>query len=139
MPQLDVFHVVEDCVQALSLVDHLVGRDENELRVPVDEFLDEPWAGDAVDLDVLARDPFHAILHFALHANAAIARSVFGPMRNRPLPRVLDGSVRRQCGAKLSYGRMCLYPLPPSAEGRVFRYMLCPSFVSPNAYVLGRT
>ena len=53
MPQLDVFHVVEDCVQALSLVDHLVGRDENELRVPVDKFLDEPWAGDPVDLDVL--------------------------------------------------------------------------------------
>src|SRR5262244_3822479 len=63
MLQLDVFHVVEDGVQALSLVDHLVGRDENELRVPVDEFLDEPWAGDPVDLDALARDPFHAILH----------------------------------------------------------------------------
>src|SRR5262249_29793608 len=58
---------------------------------------------------------------FALHANAAIGRSVFGPMRNRPLSRVLDGSVRRQCGAKLSHGWMCLHPLPPSAEGRVFR------------------
>src|SRR6516225_3641023 len=34
-----------------------------ELRVPVDEFLNEPWAGDPVDLDALARDPFHAILH----------------------------------------------------------------------------
>jgi len=65
MPQLDVFHVVEDGVQALSLVDHLVGRDENELRIPVDEFLDQPRAGDPVDLDVLARDPFHAILQFA--------------------------------------------------------------------------
>src|SRR5262252_9796903 len=62
MPQLDVFHVVEDGIQALSLVDDLVGRDENKLRVLVDEFLDEPWAGDPVDLDVLARDPFHAIL-----------------------------------------------------------------------------
>src|SRR5260370_8675706 len=83
--------------------------------------MDEPWAGDAVYLYVLARDPFHAILHFALHANAAIGRSVFGPMRNRPLPRMLDGSMRRQCGAKLSHGRMGLHPLPPSAEGREFR------------------
>src|SRR5215471_7399220 len=62
MPQLDVFHVVEDGIQALSLVDDLVGRDENKLRVLVDEFLNEPWAGDPVDLDALARDPFHAIL-----------------------------------------------------------------------------
>src|ERR1700720_1283226 len=120
MAQLDVFHVVEDGVQALSLVDDRVGRDENELRVPVDEFLDEPWAGDPVDLDVLARDPFHAILHFALHANAAIDSSVFGPMRDRPLPSVLDGSVRRQCCAKLSPGWMCLHSPPPSAERRVF-------------------
>src|ERR1700745_970679 len=78
MPQFDVFHVVEDGVQALSLVDHLVGWDENELRVPVDEFLDEPWAGDPVDLDVLALDPFHAILHFALHASAASADQYLG-------------------------------------------------------------
>src|SRR5215471_3919887 len=42
-------------------------------------------------------------------------------MRNRPLPRMLDGSVRRQCGTKLSHGRMRLHPLAPSAEGRVFR------------------
>src|SRR3989442_8314840 len=57
MPQFDVFHVVGDSVEAFNLVHHLVGLDENELRVPVDEFLDEPWAGDPVDLDVLARDP----------------------------------------------------------------------------------
>src|SRR5262249_34430490 len=63
MSQFDVFHVVGDGVQAFSLVEHFVGRDENELRVPVDEFFDEPRAGDSVDLDVLAGDPFHAILH----------------------------------------------------------------------------
>src|SRR5262249_21444902 len=64
VPQFDVFHVVEDGAQAFGLVHHLVGWNENELRVLVDEFLDQPWAGDPVDLDVLARDPFHAILHW---------------------------------------------------------------------------
>src|ERR1700737_5648335 len=42
-------------------------------------------------------------------------------MRNRPLPRMLDGSVRRQGSTQASHGRQCLHPLPPSAEGRKFR------------------
>src|SRR5437762_12738195 len=42
MPQLDVFHVVRNSVQSLGLVHHLVGGNKDELRVVVDEFLDEP-------------------------------------------------------------------------------------------------
>ena len=68
---------------------------------------------------------------------AAVCRSVFGPMRNRPLPRMLDGSVRRQRGAKLSHRRMCLHPLPPSAEGRVFR-IHAPSFLRQSERVRAR-
>src|SRR5262249_18261831 len=49
------------------------------------------------------------------------AVSVFGPMRNRPLPCMLDRRVRRQRGTKLSHGGKRLHPLPPSAEGREFR------------------
>src|SRR6266481_9770146 len=139
MPQLDVFHVVEDCVQALSLVDNLVGRDENELRVPVHEFLDEPWAGDPVDLDVLARDPFHAILHFALHANAVSADQYLGRCETAHCRAcsmgACGGNAARSfrtvgCASILSRHRQ---------KAGYFGYMLCPSFVSPNAYVLGRT
>jgi len=46
---------------------------------------------------------------------------VFGSMRNRPFPRMLDRSVRRQCSTEASHGRQGLHPLPPSAEGRIFR------------------
>ena len=59
MAELDVLHVVGNGVEALGLVHHLVGRGEDELGVLVDEFPDQPGAGDAVDLHMLARDPFH--------------------------------------------------------------------------------
>src|SRR5262249_50633422 len=75
--QFDVFHVVEDGAQAFGLVHHLVGWNENELRVLVDEFLDQPWAGDPVDLDVLARDPFHAILHWRFIRTPLCAISIW--------------------------------------------------------------
>src|SRR5882757_724404 len=38
---------------------HLVGRHVEELRLLLDEALDQPRAGDAVDLGAFARDPFH--------------------------------------------------------------------------------
>src|SRR5262245_31606364 len=85
------------------------------------KFFDEPRAGHSVDLDVLAGDPFHAILHSRCIRTRSPAVSVFGPMRNRPLPCMLDRRVRRQRGTKLSHGRKRLHPLPPSAEGREFR------------------
>src|SRR5262245_63730776 len=67
------------------------------------KFFDEPRAGHSVDLDVLAGDPFHAILHSRCIRTRSPAVSVFGPMRNRPLPCMLDRRVRRQRGAQLSH------------------------------------
>src|SRR3989442_1667049 len=37
----------------------LLNRNEQELRLPIDERANEPRAGHPVDLDVGARDPFH--------------------------------------------------------------------------------
>jgi hypothetical protein len=37
----------------------LIRRDEEELGLGVDELANQPRAGDAVYLDVLAGDPFH--------------------------------------------------------------------------------
>src|SRR6266567_3331396 len=125
MPQFDVFHVVGDSVEAFNLVHHLVGLDENELRVPVDEFLDEPWAGDPIDLDVLARDPFHAILH--LRPNAADCRAcsmgACGGNAARNFRTVGCASILSRHRQKAGY----------------FGYMAWPSLVSPKAYVLGST
>src|SRR5262249_20633998 len=138
MLQLDVFHVVEDGVQALSLVDHLVGRDENALRVPVDEFLDEPWAGDPVDLDALALDPFHAILHLPCMRTPPSADQYLGRCETAHCRAcsmgACGGNAARNfrtvgCASILSRHRQ-------NAES--FGYMPCPSFVSPKAYVLGR-
>src|SRR3978361_140963 len=39
-------------------LEHVLGRDVNELRLRIDETPDQPWTGDAVDLRVLPRHPF---------------------------------------------------------------------------------
>src|SRR5262249_3797110 len=59
MAELDVLDVVRGGVETLGLVHHLVGRREDELRLAIDEFADEPRAGDAVYLYALAGDPLH--------------------------------------------------------------------------------
>jgi hypothetical protein len=59
MAQFDVFDVIGDGMQALGLLHHLLRRDEDELRVLIHELPDQPWTGHAIDLDTLARDPFH--------------------------------------------------------------------------------
>jgi len=51
-------------VEHSSVVDFCpisVVRQEDKLRVSVDEFLDEPRAGDAVHFNFLAGDPFHKL------------------------------------------------------------------------------
>src|SRR5436309_1725320 len=62
MAQLYVLDVVGDCIETFRLVHYLVGRDEDELGVVVDEFLDKPRAGYAIDFYVFASDPFHSVL-----------------------------------------------------------------------------
>jgi hypothetical protein len=51
----------------------LVGGNEDELRILVNELLDEPWAGDAIDLHVFAGDPFHGMLLDARDEQARVA------------------------------------------------------------------
>src|SRR6516225_9088615 len=128
MAKLDVLDVIGNGVETFCFLHYLVGRDENELGVLVDEFLDQPWAGDAVDLDPFPCDPLHGIPPVCLYVRACCPlltslrqQSVFRPMRDRPFARVLDGSMWRQRRTEVSHRRQGLHPLPPSAEGGVFR------------------
>src|ERR1700754_3154609 len=66
MAKLDVLDVVGNGVEALRLRHHLFSGHEHELGVLIDELLDEPWAGDAIHLDLFAGDPFHAEFSFAV-------------------------------------------------------------------------
>src|SRR5262249_54336571 len=58
--ELDALHVVRGGAEAFCFLHHLVRRDENELGTFVDEFLDQPRAGDAIDLNSFTCDPLHA-------------------------------------------------------------------------------
>jgi hypothetical protein len=60
MTKLDVFDIVGNGVEALGLRHHLLPRHKHELGILIDELLDKPRAGDAIDFDPLAGDPFHA-------------------------------------------------------------------------------
>src|SRR4051812_27714364 len=59
MAKLDVFDVVGNGVEALRLRHHLLARHKYELGVLIDKLPDEPGTCDAIDLDLLASDPFH--------------------------------------------------------------------------------
>src|SRR5436309_4981537 len=59
MPKLAIGHVEYDSV--LDLCPVSVMREEDKLRVSVDEFFDQPWAGNSVHFNFLASDPFHKL------------------------------------------------------------------------------
>jgi len=59
--ELDVFDVIGSGVEALRLRHHFVAWHEHKFGVLVDEFPDEPRAGDPVDLHVFSGDPFHDV------------------------------------------------------------------------------
>src|SRR5262249_7789286 len=75
--------------EALRLVGDLVARDEEELGLGVDELPEEPGASDAIDLDLLPRDPAHARSPSARPGPARlpaarrlrVARRISGPER----------------------------------------------------------
>jgi hypothetical protein len=62
MAELDVPDVIRSGVEPFGFRHHLVSGDENELRLLIDEFSDQPRASDPVDLDVFAGNPFHLLL-----------------------------------------------------------------------------
>src|SRR6266508_4058143 len=59
MPEFAVRNVEHDSV--IDFCPISVVRQEDKLRVSVDEFLNEPRAGHAVHFNFLARDPFHKL------------------------------------------------------------------------------
>src|SRR6266403_268327 len=59
VPELAVRHVEYDSITDLRPIG--ASRQENKLRVSVDEFSDEPWAGNSIHFNFLASDPFHEL------------------------------------------------------------------------------
>jgi bacterial/archaeal transporter family protein len=59
MTEIAIRHVENDSVIDLCPVG--VVRQEDKLRVSVDEFFDEPWAGNSIHFNFLAGDPFHKL------------------------------------------------------------------------------
>src|ERR1700755_2666253 len=59
MRELDAGDVIRLRAGFLARRQHLVGRHVEELRLLVDETLDQPRAGDAIDLGTFAGDPLH--------------------------------------------------------------------------------
>src|SRR5436190_1092672 len=59
MPKLAIRHVEHDSV--LDLCPVSVMREEDKLRVSVDEVFDKPWARHSVYFNFLASDPFHKL------------------------------------------------------------------------------
>ena len=59
MPELDIGHVERCGVFAFGRRDDLIGRDEKEFSLRINELLDQPGARHSVDLHVLPGDPFH--------------------------------------------------------------------------------
>src|SRR5438105_2697321 len=55
--QLAIRHVEYDSVTNFCALRVL--REENEVRIWVDEFFDEAWAGNSIDFSLLAGNPFH--------------------------------------------------------------------------------
>src|SRR6266516_1820636 len=79
MPKLAIRHVEYNSVIDLCPVS--IGWQENKFRVSVDEFLDEPWAGNAVHFNFLAGDPFHKLDFCSLAAwfwYAVVAAVLYG-------------------------------------------------------------
>src|SRR6187402_2062623 len=58
MGELDPVNVVGRSTRFPGDLEHILGRDVNELRLRIDEAPDQPWTGDAVDLRTFARHPF---------------------------------------------------------------------------------
>jgi len=59
MPKLAIGHVEYDSVCDRFPVS--IAPQEDKLRVSVDEFFDQPWAGNSVHFNFLASDPFHEL------------------------------------------------------------------------------
>ena len=59
MSQFRIRHIEGYRANALGLGLHLFSWNEQELRVLVHKFFDEPGTGNAVNFNICSRDPFH--------------------------------------------------------------------------------
>src|SRR5207248_3111043 len=65
MPQFHIFHVIGNSPLSFSYLHHLIGRNEQELGILIDKFLDEPGAGYTVYFDAFTGNPLHRIVLLA--------------------------------------------------------------------------
>src|SRR5438128_436297 len=59
MPELNALHVIRDGTLPFGDRHHLLGRHKQKLRARINEFPDQPRAGDPVDLHSFSRNPLH--------------------------------------------------------------------------------
>ena len=64
VPELNVFHVERRCAQANSLAHNLIPGDIIELRLGINELLNEPGTGDPIDPGLFSSDPAHTLPRF---------------------------------------------------------------------------
>src|SRR5882757_267890 len=106
MAKLDVLDVVGNGVETLRLRHYLLARHEYELGFLINKFLDEPWACDAVDLDLFAGDPFHAVppVQFLCRRTSGVREDEDSTMRGRNDVKLVRRHQRRRMRARASHG-----------------------------------
>src|SRR5262249_4780641 len=115
MTKLDVLYVVRDRFKAFCFIHHLFSWHEDEFSIFVDKVLDQPWAGNAVDFDIFARDPFHATSLFALVQWFDLRLTLLITPHQRALRHdAIEAETRRLCFVS-DRGPACA-PLVPSAR-----------------------
>src|SRR5438128_2890623 len=79
MPELNALHVIRDGTLPFGDRHHLLGRHKQKLRVRINEFPDQPWAGDPVDLHSFSRNPLHVSF-----SPLVLSRRLSAPHRRAP-------------------------------------------------------
>src|SRR2546428_8830469 len=135
MPQFDVFHVVGDSVEALNLVHHLVGLDENNSASLSTNFLMSHGQATRSTLTC------SRVIHFMRSSILPCMRTP--PSADQYLGRCETAHCRAcsmgACGGNAArnfrtVGCASILSRHRQKAGG-FGYMLCPSFVSPNPYL----
>ena len=76
MSKLAIRHVEYDSITDLRPIG--ASRQENKLRVGINEFLDKPRASHAIYFNFLASDPFHKLAFASWQRIAGVAFAIIG-------------------------------------------------------------
>src|SRR5262249_33100663 len=103
-------------VEAFGFAHHLVGGDEDELGVGIDEFFDQPGTGNAVDLDAFAGDPAHGNppWRFVRARSEAVGRAAESRMG-------AERDMRRQPWPERAGEAQCLGAMPLRSRATAFK------------------